>query len=230
MERTFQDAASAAEWMLQERKKRGWSTIVLADEIRAIARREGSQLKLSQQSISGFEQKGAKAPKRIPEWFKYARMAFEEGGQPAHQDVEARQELAYVRQVDISYAMGAGAPVHEYANVELIPFNLNFLKSVSAAPVDRLFLASGHGESMEPTLLRHDLILVDTLQREVRQQDQIWALEYAGGGAIKRLRRVMRDGEPRLLIISDNSTVPVEEASFEDVHIVGKVVWIGRRM
>lgn len=221
------DAEAASAWMQAERNKRGWSTTKLAQVAREIARREGSSVALTQQSVSGFEQPGKK---RVPDWMRYVKMAFEEGEPPAQQAVQRRDELAYVRQVDISFAMGDGSEIEDYPETQLVPFNLNFLHSLSHASLDRLFLASGHGESMEPTLLRHDLVLIDTTQTRVAQQDNIWALTYAGAGMVKRLRRVRNEGRDEYLIVSDNPLVPPQPASIEDVHIVGRVIWVGRRM
>lgn len=222
----MKDADAAREWMVRERKKRLWSTTKLAEVARQIARREGSSIALTQQSVSGFEQ--PEKSKRIPQWLPYVKMAFEEGEAPVNQEVQRRDELAYVRQVDIRYAMGDGSAIEDYPDVELVPFNLGFISTLTRAPLERLFLATGHGDSMEPTLLKNDLILIDTTETNMRMGDQIWALEYAGSGYIKRLRRVRRDGEDRILILSDNDRVPPEEAHPADVHIVGKVIWIGR--
>lgn len=148
-----------------------------------------------------------------------------------HPDPNERPgELVYVRQVDISYAMGGGAVIEDYPATGLIPFNLEFLRAISRANVESLFLASGIGDSMEPTLLRNDLLMIDTSQRQIVQSDLVWAFNYAGGGMVKRLRRVRRDGADRLLIISDNQSVPDEIADPDDVHITGKVIWAGRRL
>jgi phage repressor protein C with HTH and peptisase S24 domain len=224
----FSDAEAAATWMRQERLRRGWSTTKLGDVARAIAQREGSTFKLTQQSVSGFEQPGK--GKRMPEWFRYVRMAFEEGEPRQHEETSPRDELVYIRQVDISYAMGDGSAIEDYPSAILIPFNLGFVQTLTGAPTESLFLASGHGDSMEPTLHKHDLILIDTTERRIGLGDTIYALEYAGSGLIKRLRRVVRAGEPRIMILSDNPNVPPEEAHPQDVRIVGKVVWIARRM
>lgn len=141
-----------------------------------------------------------------------------------------RYNIELIRQVDISYAMGDGAVVDDYPDVDFIPFQRNFLRSLTRSSPSSLFLATGHGDSMEPTLLRSDMILIDASQSRVAQQDQVWALTYAGAGMIKRLRRFRGDDGDRYLILSDNPAVPSQEAAFDDVHIVGKVVWVGRRM
>jgi hypothetical protein len=127
------DPDAAAEWMKHERKRRGWSTIKLADIARAIAEREGSLIKLRQQSISEFEQPGK--TKRMPEWLRYVRMAFEEGEPRMYEDTARRSELVYVRQVDIRYAMGSGTAIEDFPASTLVPFNLDFLQAVTRAIV-----------------------------------------------------------------------------------------------
>jgi len=221
------DPAAAAAFMKRERGKRGWSTTNLADYARAIARREGSAAKLTQQTVSGFEQGDAK---RMPEWFRYVEMAFEEGAPAAAQDTSPRDDVVYIRQVDIRYAMGDGAAIDDYPSVSLVPFNLGFIQRLSRAPVERLFLASGIGNSMEPTLLKDDLVLIDTSETRSTFGDLLWAFEYAGAGYIKRLRRVKREGKEIVEILSDNAAVPPMVADPGDIHIVGKVVWIARSM
>lgn len=143
---------------------------------------------------------------------------------------ESPDELVYVREVDISLAMGDGAIVEDYPAAQLVPFNLNFIKAITRAPSDSLLVMTGHGESMEPTLLRSDLLMIDTSQRNPAVSDQIWAFHYAGGGMIKRLRRIREDGRDRMMILSDNPSVPALVADPDDLHIIGKLVWIGRRM
>lgn len=215
-------------WLIAERKKRGWSTITLANIARTIAAREGSTAKLRQQSISEFEQPGK--AKRLPEWLRYVRMAFEEGEPEKEADTQPRDELVYIRQLDLRYALGDGTAIERATSAELIPFNLSFVQTLTRAPTDKLFIATGFGDSMEPVLLKHDLVLIDTSEKKLDLGDTLYALEYAGSGYIKRLRSVMRNGQRKLLILSANPDYPPEEADPADVKIVGKVAWIARRM
>ncbi len=221
------EPAALSAWMKRTREARGWSTTKLANIAREIARREGSSTKLTQQTVSGFE---TKTPKRVPEWIRYVRMAFQEGEPAAQRDTERRDELVYVRQIDISYGMGAGTNIEEFADASLVPFNLNFLQRLTRAPLERLFIATGQGDSMEPTVHKHDLVLIDTTETRMELGDTIWALEYAGSGLIKRLRRVVRNGTRKVVILSDNPSVPPEEADPEEVRVVGRVIWIARQM
>jgi phage repressor protein C with HTH and peptisase S24 domain len=50
---------------------------------------------------------------------------------------------------------------------------------------------------------------------------------YGDLGMIKRVRR-LPSGNYHLL--SDNPTVPPIECADEEMHVVGRVIWIGRRI
>ena len=143
---------------------------------------------------------------------------------------ERPDELVFIREVDISLAMGDGAVVEDYPATQLVPFNLGFIRSVSTATTEKLLIVSGHGESMEPTLLRSDILMIDTANLRPAISDQIWAFHYAGGGMIKRLRHAREAGRDCFIILSDNSAVPPQVAEVDDIHIIGKLVWVGRRM
>lgn len=136
-------------------------------------------------------------------------------------------EIEMVRKVDITYAMGDGSVVEDYPEVDFLPFSLGFLRQFTRGTTEKLFIATGYGDSMEPTLRRDDLVMIDTTQQRIGLADQVWALTYAGAGMIKRLRPLSGG---RLLILSDNPSVPSQEVDQDEVHIVGKVVWSARVM
>jgi phage repressor protein C with HTH and peptisase S24 domain len=221
------DVSKLADQVKTEREKRGWSAATLAERARKFAEAEGFQMKLTQQSISNFELSGAK---RIPLWIKHVKQAFEQdpdGDLPMDDPDQAREDLVYIRQVDISYAMGEGAVIDDYPSTGLIPFNHQFLRSVARGNIETLFIARGQGDSMMPTLINDDLVLVDTSQQIISESDRIWAIVVGGGGMIKRVRRLPRD---RYAILSDNPIVPPQEVDHDDLHVVGRVVWVGRRV
>lgn len=147
--------------------------------------------------------------------------------EPESQALALPEDIELVRRVDISYAMGDGSVIEDYPETDFLPFSLNFLRQFARGTTDRLFIATGHGESMEPTLRRDDLVMIDTSQNRIAFQDQLWALTFCGAGMIKRLRRI---SATKLLILSDNPAVPPQEADEEDIHVVGKVVWVARMM
>lgn len=135
--------------------------------------------------------------------------------------------IEMVRKVDITYAMGDGSVVDDYPETELVPFSLDFLRRFARGTTDRLFIATGIGDSMEPTLRRDDLVMIDSSQTILGMQDQIWALSYAGTGMIKRVRKLTGG---RVQLLSDNPSIPPLEVSEDELYVVGKVVWTARVM
>jgi phage repressor protein C with HTH and peptisase S24 domain len=132
-----------------------------------------------------------------------------------------------VRKVDLSYAMGDGTNLEDYYEEEGVKFDPNFLRGLTRAPIECLFVARGDGDSMFPTLINDDQVLIDTTQRRLNQQDRIWACAYHGAAMIKRLRVV---GEGRVEVVSDNPNVGNREVDLKELIIVGRVIWVGRRV
>jgi phage repressor protein C with HTH and peptisase S24 domain len=141
----------------------------------------------------------------------------------AHQDDGAVE----VRQVDLAYAMGPGTHVDDFPDEIPVKFDPHFLRALTRAAPERLFVARGDGDSMSPTLINDDMVMIDTTQKMLNMQDRIWAVSVYGAGMIKRLRAT---GEGKVMVLSDNPTVPEQEVSAEDLHIVGRVIWVGRRI
>lgn len=92
-------------------------------------------------------------------------------------------------------------------------------------PTDVAFIPV-QGDSMLPTLLEGDVVVVDTRHRWP-SPDGIYALTDAFGGIIvKRLEMTSRPGEEEKLVnvISDNPRHPVRTWRLDELRIVGRVV------
>ncbi|WP_342657110.1 LexA family transcriptional regulator [Sphingomonas sp. NY01] len=146
---------------------------------------------------------------------------------PAIRDASAGDGAIAVRRVDLSYAMGDGTTLEDYPEEEAVLFDPGFLRRISRAPAHCLFVAQGEGDSMFPTLINDDEVVIDTTQKVLNMQDRIWACAYRGAGMIKRLRIV---GEGQVEIRSDNKTVGDQVVDADDLVIVGRVIWVGRRV
>lgn len=150
-----------------------------------------------------------------------------EGAVPAPTQAELADQfdLVPLAEVDISYGMGA-AFVDEAPLVTVHQFPKEWLAGITSSPSTSLFIARGRGTSMEPTLRDGDMLIIDRSERQVRDQDELWAFTIGEIGMIKRLR--VR-GE-KVTILSDSSLVPEDYAHPDEVNVVGRVVFIGRRM
>lgn len=136
-------------------------------------------------------------------------------------------DLAFLPEVDIGYSMGGGSVIEAYEQTGVVPFSRTWLRSVMTGTVGDLFVARGDGDSMEPTLKDGDIVLIDTAQKTIRHQDRIWAVAYGELGMIKRVRRTPAG---TYLLLSDNHTVPPVECHDEEMQVIGRVCWIGRRI
>lgn len=227
-----------------------WSQNDVAVNASQIAAKMGVTLSLSQQSVAAFLSGKAK---RIPTWLQFVDSAIgladtsrehaaltrralevlDAHRPPTFSDVLPTRSASdgdgaiRIRQVDLSYAMGDGTNLEDYPEEMSVAFDPNFLRTLTKASYASLFVARGEGDSMQPTLINDDLVLIDTSQRMLKMQDRIWACAVHGAGMIKRLRVI---GDQRVEVRSDNPTVGNREVDADDLHIVGRVIWIGRRV
>jgi phage repressor protein C with HTH and peptisase S24 domain len=135
--------------------------------------------------------------------------------------------MRLIPEIDLDFALGGGAFVDGEIGSTLVPFRREWLDRIVRYGPSDLFLTRGDGDSMMPTILDEDDVIVNRADNTITKQDRIWALGYGQLATIKRVRR-MADG--RFLLMSDNPNVSPIEAVEDELHVVGRVVWIGRRM
>lgn len=140
---------------------------------------------------------------------------------------ELPDSTVMIPQLDIGYSMGGGTVFEEYAQTALIPFPREWLRPMIGGTFGDLFVARGEGDSMMPTILDSDFVIIDTAQKTITKQDRLWCLNYGELGMIKRVR-MQPDGGA--LIISDNPAVENFTAYDGEVQAIGRVIWIGRRV
>lgn len=134
--------------------------------------------------------------------------------------------LVEIKEIDLSYGMGAcynDSPV----TTKTRHFPASWLRMYTTSSPEKLFFARAIGDSMAPTLLDGDMVLIDTAEIQPRFGDQIWAISYGLVGMIKRLRP-MPDGSVKIL--SDNDRVPPEIAVDDEMHVVGRVAAVIRKL
>lgn len=130
-----------------------------------------------------------------------------------------------IQEVDLSYGMGGGTFIEDYPEHETAYFDFRFVQRLTRAPSTMLFVARGLGDSMMPTLLDNDMVMVDRSRTMIDVQDRIWAVMYGDLGMIKRIRRLPNN---RLEIMSDNANVTPIEADADEVRVIGRVIWHAR--
>ncbi len=132
-----------------------------------------------------------------------------------------------IPEIDIGYSMGGGLVLQDHAEAKPVPFPREWLRALIRGRFDQVFIARGEGDSMRPTLLDGDVIVVDTAQQSITGQDRLWCLSYGDLGMIKRVRALPDGG---LEILSDNPAVLPFKVYDGEVQVIGRVVWVGRKM
>lgn len=143
------------------------------------------------------------------------------------EEIGEQHGLAFVEEVDL--ALGMGASYLDGSTPEVLglaPFRTDWLRGLYSGPVDRLKVVRGRGDSMQPTIHDQDVVLIDTAQRRIEDQDLIWAIAY---GELGMIRRVRVTSKGTWLLMPDNHVVRPDEVGDGEASIIGRVIWIGRR-
>lgn len=111
---------------------------------------------------------------------------------------------------------------------DVLIFQRKWLEKIASDNTDKLFALTIEGNSMSPTLLDGDTLLIDRGQRLPRA-DGIYLINVDGDLLVKRLQKSLVEGT--WTIISDNPLYPSESGITPNLlDIEGRVVWIGRQV
>ena len=111
--------------------------------------------------------------------------------------------------------------------VERRAFSREWLRSITRAAPSSLFWAAGDGDSMEPTIRSGEIVLIDRPQDTPRIGDGIWVVAMGEIGMIKRVRYLPGGS---IELHSDNPLVPSMTAGEDELHIVGRVIAVVRKL
>ena len=128
--------------------------------------------------------------------------------------------------IDLRFGMG-GTFLDSPVKVEKRQFSRAWLREFTRAAPENLFSTLGDGDSMEPTIRSGEVLLIDRGQSRVIRGDGIWAFALGEIAMVKRLRP-MPDGTVQ--IHSDNPVVRPDVASEDELHVIGRVVAVVRRL
>ena len=94
---------------------------------------------------------------------------------------------------------------------------------------DNLLAINVEGDSMTPDFLSGDQLLVDKRKRSIAQPGAfcIWD---GDGYVVKFLERVYGSEPPKVRVMSANGRYETSERLADEIKVMGRVVWIGRRI
>ena len=166
-------------------------------------------------------------PEEIPLVLEY----FKARGLPQEVPTEAADHSAgsLVPVYDVTASAGHGAVVEDENHVSSLAFPPGYLRRLTSAKPRDLAIITVKGDSMLPTINEDDVVMLDMSKRDL-SYDGLFVLRDNGDGLlVKRIGRATRGGYVSL--ISDNrSLYHVVERAIEDIEVIGKVIWHGRKV
>lgn len=137
------------------------------------------------------------------------------------------QDMVRIKQLQLGASAGPGSLADDEAHQDSMAFGAKWLKQIGTDP-DKLSLISVDGDSMDSTLCDGDDIMVDHSAAERPLRDGIYVLRMDDVLLVKRL--ALRPSG-KISIRSDNNRYPDwDDIAPQEVNIIGRVVWKGRRL
>jgi phage repressor protein C with HTH and peptisase S24 domain len=139
-----------------------------------------------------------------------------------------RSAFVLVPRLSVGASAGPGTVVGDEARGPSFGFETKWLQAVSSSP-DQVSMIQVSGDSMAPTLIHGDDIMVDRSDAEAQLRDGIYVLRFDDVLMVKRL--VLHPGRARMSMRSDNSDYPNwEDCDPASITVIGRVIWIGRKI
>lgn len=137
-------------------------------------------------------------------------------------------DLVQLPYYDVGASAGPGAQVEDARAQPTLAFHERFVRELASGDIARLSVIRVEGDSMFPTLSDGDEIVVDSADGPERLRDGIYVLRRDDALLVKRLSP--HPAGRRLSVRSDNQAYPSFECEPDSVSIIGRVVWVGRRL
>jgi len=134
-------------------------------------------------------------------------------------------DLIAVPVLDVQASAGPGAFADSERALARMRFDPSWLRGLKLDP-RQLSVIQVTGDSMAPTLIDGDDILVDRGDRRMR--DAIWVLRLDG---VLNVKRLLLEPGGKVTVRSDNAAYESRPAlDRKQIELIGRVVWAGRRL
>lgn len=139
-----------------------------------------------------------------------------------------RAALRLVPKHAVGASAGGGAINDAETLAGKVGFDETWLRGMGLDPT-RLSLIRVNGDSMQPTLNDGDDIMVDTAAADrAPKKGGVYVVRLDGSLMVKRL---LPGKGGKLSILSDNPDyAPLEDVEAKEVSVIGRVVWVGRKL
>ena len=233
MARRRQDTTDRVRRRIMDAFRQATPPITLKQASRAIGRNDAY--------LQQFLQRGT--PRHLPELVRHRLAAYL--GLDQRQLIDGNAGMAIIGNsplaqphldipfLDLAASAGAGAHVgvnddgHDPANQ--LRFPRHWLQRLGGHSSSALRLISISGDSMAPRLEHDDLVMLDTSQKSPSPPG-IFIL-HDGVGLVAKQIELIPNTQPQMLQIrSENPAYRTYRRCIDEVRIIGRVVWFGRRI
>lgn len=135
------------------------------------------------------------------------------------------EDFVFIHQVSGTISAGGGLMPDNGIDMR-VAFRRDWISRKGRA--ENMSLIKVQGDSMEPTLLSGDLVLVDHSRDSIASRGGIYAISIDSEIMIKRVQPLFP--AEKLLIISDNKAYTSFETEVANVRINGRVIWFAREL
>jgi hypothetical protein len=137
--------------------------------------------------------------------------------------------MLMVPKLDVQPSAGPGGSADSEVTLSHYGFDRRWLRQISGGKPETLSIVRVRGDSMAPTLIDGDDILVDRMEGSIALRDGIHVLQLNDALLVKRI--TLGPASRKLTVTSDNPAYPSwNDIAADDVRIVGRVVWAGRKL
>ena len=158
-----------------------------------------------------------------------AEYAYSDQINNASSTAEPGEGFVKIPRYKVEASAGGGTLIHSEQIVDHLTFKADWVRNALGVPPSSLALINVKGDSMEPTLSNGDVILID-MGIHGFDDNAVYVLRVNGTLLVKRVKRNLNGS---VVVSSDNTIYPPETIIgdlVDDLKVVGRVVWCGRRM
>lgn len=137
-------------------------------------------------------------------------------------------EYVQVPHHNVQASAGGGSIISDESVVDHLAFKREWITQSLGCQPDKICVIQVRGDSMTPTINDADLLLLD-LRLLSQKSEGVYVIQLQGSLLVKRLRFKMNGA---VEVISDNprySTETLTNKEAEQLSVLGRVVWHGRK-
>ena len=135
-------------------------------------------------------------------------------------------DLAEIAALEVEPTLGGYAVVTVDGKDKPIYFRTSWIKEELQAKPEDLRAVFVRGDSMAPILSEGDMLLIN-ITKSTPNPPGVFLLFDGAGLVTKRLEMITQG---RINVSSDNRQYAAYERNLEDLYIIGKVVWLSRKI